>query len=369
MKVKKYKFNKNTKIKNPLRVFFLCGTRFLKNEEEDKRNVLKKYIETKYAPNSKAIILEEHFMFGEAGNDYLSYDKIFMKNLKDIELLTGLYSDKIFIIHESISTAAELGMFASNPNLLKKTCLMIPDILAVEEEKISAFIRLAYFKNPSEEEKIETITFYPKIKENKVSETKVDYHTLFPGNSIRKRLGLQIDQFIKKDYDENFEINFKRNRFNKAFENENTISYFYYDKEDEKTLKVIIPPTVLKVLLIALFNIPEFKQGLRKTYNINKAVGVVESYFKSVIRESVSHIEANSFSDYKMNVSLKDKNIKIREAIAYLLYILQALGMLKLPDDKADKQQLVITTQFKQLYEGNFNILKEIKKSKLTDSL
>ncbi|MDW4511855.1 hypothetical protein R7236_26125 [Priestia megaterium] len=369
MKAKKYKFNKNTKIKNPLRVFFLCGTKFFKDEEEDKRNVLKKYIETKYAPNGKVIILEEHFMFGEAGNGYLSYDKIFMRNLKDIELLTGLYSDKIFIIHESISTAAELGMFASNMSLLKKTCLMIPDILSVEEDKISAFIRLAYFKHPSEEEKIEKITFYPKIRNNIVSETKIDYHTFFPGNSIRKRLALQIDQFIQKDYDENFEINFKKNQFNKAFEGDNIISYFYYDKPDEKTLNVTFPPSVLRMLLIALFNITEFKQELRKAPNISKTVGVVEKFFKSIIRESVSHIEAISFSDYEMNLLLKGENIKIRQAIAYFLYMLQALGMLKLPDDKENKQQLVITTQFKQLYEANFNILKEIKKSKLTDSL
>lgn len=368
MDTKKYKFNKNIEIKNPLRVFFLCGTKFRKKSLEDKRNVLKNYIETNYAPNGKVIILEEHFMFGEAVKNYLSYDDIFMKNLKDIELLTGLYSDKIFIIHESISTAAELGMFASNVDLLKKTCLLTPDNLSVEENKISAFIRLAYFNNPLEKEKIENISFYPEIKKNTVSETKVDYHTYFPDNEIKKRLGIQINKFVEKGYSEELEVIFKRNKYNKAYEDENVITYFYQNKHNEEVLNVIISPSILRVLLVALFNITEFKKELRETPYISKTVSVVQKYFKFIMMESISQIEGFNFSHYEMNISLKGHNIKIRQAIAYFLYILQALGMLKLPDNRK-KQKLVITPPFKQLYEGNFNILQEIKKSKLTDSL
>ena len=46
-------------------------------------------------------------------------------------------SDNNIIIHESISTGAETGLFLSEEKALVRTCLMIPDKTAIEENKIA----------------------------------------------------------------------------------------------------------------------------------------------------------------------------------------------------------------------------------------
>ncbi len=56
------------------KIVFLGGTQYGKKSESDKRNVLKKFPETD-CRNIKALILEEHFCFGEVGG-LLSYDDI-----------------------------------------------------------------------------------------------------------------------------------------------------------------------------------------------------------------------------------------------------------------------------------------------------
>lgn len=96
--------------------------------------------------NLHAIILEENFQFASTSKQYLSYDDIYLSGLAQIEQLASLYASKIIIIHETISTAAELGMFAIDPILAQKICLLVPDKVSIEEEKISGFIRLAFFR-------------------------------------------------------------------------------------------------------------------------------------------------------------------------------------------------------------------------------
>ncbi|USK34718.1 hypothetical protein LIT25_05010 [Bacillus sp. F19] len=366
MNRKKFKFNQKIEITDPLRVFFLCGTKFTKDGLEDKRNVLKNHIETNYNSNHKVIILEEHFIFGNKKSkkfkDHLSYDQIFMKNLKDVEILTGLYSDKIFIIHESISTAAELGMFATDINLLKRTCLITPDTFSVEEDKISAFIRLAFFNYKSKEDNIKNITFYPKIKKNIVSEIKTDYHSYFPQNKIPKNLGINIDKFIKEDDKEIIKVSFKKSNFNKISGDQNTISYFYNNKE----LNVYISPEIIRILLISLFNLSDLRKELRTNSAIKDSVQTLQNNFKLIIMNSISHIEGFDFSQHQIKIFLNDRKLEIRTAIGYFLYMLQAMDMVKLPNN--DKN-FVISPKFERLFNCYSNIIKEIKPSKFNDSL
>ncbi|KYQ01863.1 hypothetical protein OWP15_11570 [Bacillus paranthracis] len=364
MKTNSYRFKPIMKIKDPLRVFFLCGTKFGKNDSNDKRNVLKSFIESNYNKHYKAIILEEHFIFGNPKKNYLSYDSIFMKNLKDVELITGLYSDKIFIIHESISTAAELGMFASDKNLLKKTCLITPDSFSMEEDKISSFIRLAFFNDRSAEDKIKNIVFYPKVQERIVSKSKIDYYTYFPKNKIHKSLALNIDNFIKEDNDEEFEIRFKKNKFHKSFEDENIISYFFNETE----LNVFFSPKVIRILLISLFSLPDLKNEIRKCSSIIKTVSTLQHNFTLILMNSISEIEATDFSKYRVNITLDQNELNIRLVIGYFLYLLQALNMVKLPAMKSNKT-VGFTTESGTFFKKYVEIIEEIHPSKLTGLL
>lgn len=364
MNNKIYRFKQTMTVTDPLRVFFLCGTKFMQKDPNDKRNVLKAHIESKYNENYRAIILEENFIFGKTNKKYLSYDKIFMKNLKDIELLTGLYSDKIFIIHESISTAAELGMFASDEKLLKKTCLLTPDSFSMEEDKLSSFIRLAFFNNKSLDENIRNITFYPKVKESIVSNSKIDYYTYFPKNEIPKNLALKIDNFIKENDSKKLEIVFKKNRYNKKFTGANIISYSI----NKTNLNVVISSEAIRILLISVFSLKHFRTKIRKCSSILKTVDTLQSDFKLLIINSISEIEAFDFSNHNIKISIDTSTLNLRTVIGYFLYLLQALDMIKLPV-REQSEFVQIYSQFTNLLENYSSIIEEISKSKLTDLL
>lgn len=223
--MEKYIFSQKI-IEKKYTLFFLCGTVFDEENASDKRIVLKKYIESindKY----KAIILEQNFIFrGESKKGYLAYDQIFLRNLFDVEMLMSLLADKIFIIHESISTAAELGMFASNPNIANKICLLVPDKINVEERKISKFIRMAFMNRSP---RIRTIVFYPTVIKNKISPTKSDYHTYFNNNKIGENLGAKIKRFIRYNLKSSVNLSIKKARYNKPYK-----EYISYIKNEEQ---------------------------------------------------------------------------------------------------------------------------------------
>ncbi|WP_144475473.1 retron St85 family effector protein [Cytobacillus oceanisediminis] len=360
MKSEEYKFNKKTQITDPLRVFFLCGTKFSKDQPDDKRNVLKSHLENKNF-NYKVIILEEHFIFGSTTKEYLSYDEIFMKNLKDIELLTGLFSDKIIILHESISTAAELGLFASNNSLLSKTCLLYPDTFSVEEDKVSSFIRLAFLNHRSPEENVKKITFYPKVKENIISNVKTEYHTFFPRNIIPKNLSSNIDSFILEDYSETFQVSFKKQKF-KPYKDENIISYSIQDTS------VTLSPKVFRILLTSLFSSKKFRHEIRSSSSIVETVNVIQKAFLNTIKNTIAHIEGIDLQKSKIEITIKDNNVKLRETIGYFLYTLQAIGMLQLPV-REKNEKVTISSNFKELYESHAKIIEAIPVSKFNDSL
>lgn len=131
---------------------------------------------------------------------YLAYDNIFVKNLSEVESLAALYADKIIIIHETLSTAAEIGMFAGNKSLTSKICILFPDDISIEENKISVFIKLAFFNNNhTKNDKPNRIKYYPDIEIHRSSVNKSEYHTFFHENKIGDVLGQKVLKYVKKE--------------------------------------------------------------------------------------------------------------------------------------------------------------------------
>ena len=161
-------FAENYSYDDPLNIVFLCGSHYSKKSKHDKRNILKEHIDGSTS-NLHAIILEENFQFASTSKQYLSYDDIYLSGLAQIEQLASLYASKIIIIHETISTAAELGMFAVDPILAQKICLLVPDKVSIEEEKISGFIRLAFFQEKAPENMVRLIRYYPDVEVHRIS--------------------------------------------------------------------------------------------------------------------------------------------------------------------------------------------------------
>ncbi len=142
---------------------FLCGVSLdSQNMRQDKRVVLSEFLKAA-DENNRPIILEKYFTpEKKIYSKKLTYAEAGFNNLYQVEMLVNFLSDVNFIILESISTGAETGLFLGAPEAQKKTCLLIPDEMAVEEDKLGAFLRLAISGTY-----VNILKFYPQIKHTK----------------------------------------------------------------------------------------------------------------------------------------------------------------------------------------------------------
>lgn len=157
-----YVFTNKPEFEEPIRVLFLCGTKYTKNDS-DKRTILKKYLER--APENKAIILEEYYNFKQNRNSpLLSYYETELFSLFNIEMLAAAFSTNVIIIHESNSTAGEIAAFAGNPYIRDKLIVLAPERYSIEEEKISNFLSLAFWNKKTKKSKMILFDFILLLK-------------------------------------------------------------------------------------------------------------------------------------------------------------------------------------------------------------
>lgn len=325
----------STEIKKPFKTLFLCGAVFKKNDITDKRVVIKNKIQD-LLPEYDSIILEEHFVFAKESVRYLSYDEIFMTNLHDIEMMMGLLADKIIIVHESISTAAELGIFASNINVEGKMCILIPHKYSIEEEKLTNFIRLAFLKDTKS---FEVIEFYPIIKNNEISENKKDYHTFFLNNEIGENLANKICEFLKVNVNETVSTKINKSKFG------NRISGFSYSLDSSK-LNVNVPALIIELLIISLLSFIHIRGEVREKNDIKGIVNILKEYIVDIIFNTIQKENEANLSELKININIDGKNktdITLNKTIGYVLYLLQVRGYIQLPKGKG---KTTITSKF-----------------------
>lgn len=316
-----YKFNELT-IDADRGIIFLCGTKYKKESLYDKRNVLKKYIETKY-PLKNVLILEEHFVFGKR-EGYLSYDDIFLKNLNDIETLSAAFANGIIIIHDSISTGAELATFASNEFLKSKMCILEPDSTGVEESKISAFLELAFFGQDSS---IRRIVYYPEVYSFELSEKHIEKRTNFVNNSITPILGQKVCDFIdhcKLDLN----IRFEEMKFKKV---NNDLGIVSYSKKDNE-LQVYVSGQVILYQVVGLLSISNIRRNLRTKQRLYVHVDFVCDQYKKVLLNTIQKKLKSEV--HEISVYIKEINVELRNVIAYSLYMLQALELISISKEK-----------------------------------
>ena len=200
-KMKRYIFTEQ-EFSNEYRYIFLCGSHYAKTDKCDKRNVLREFLKKEklsYCP----IILEDNFIFAKSKSRLLRYDDIHMKDLYQVEMVTNYMSDNNIIIHESISTGAETGLFLSEEQAAKKTCLLVADIMSIEEDKLGQFIRWAFLET---ENPIEVIRFYPRVENNVISADVRYWHTYFWEDKIGTNLANTLRSFLEKKQGSEYRI-------------------------------------------------------------------------------------------------------------------------------------------------------------------
>ncbi len=318
-------FDDTFKVCDEINIVFLCGNKYLTSDESDKRNILKNFLIANCI-NAKPIILEENFIFGKTNKKHLSYDNIFLKGLAQVEELASLFADKIIIIHETISTAAEIGMFAINKSLSKKICLLTPDDIAIGEKKVSAFIKLAFLNSNDSSVRINrNIIYYPDIEVNRLSPEKSDYHTYFHDNVIKDNLASQILDFTSKHSNES-KLTFKHNKYKN--QNLNTSGIDYYIEND--TLHVNISINYLRSLLLSMFYVDSIRKELRTLKKIKDHTTFLCKEFGEILCNTISLIEGFSPNGIDVKITINNTICKYRQAVGYYLYLLQAIGFIGL---------------------------------------
>lgn len=339
-------FAKNYRYKDPLNIVFLCGSHYSKWNRRDKRNILKEYIDSSI-PSSHAIILEENFQFASTNKQYLSYDDIYLAGLAQIEQLASLYARKIIIIHETISTAAELGMFAIDPVLAHKICLLVPDNVSIEEEKISGFIKLAFCRKSAPETNVQVICYYPDVEIYRTSPNKSDYHSFFHDDKIGPFLGNKLKSFLM-DEDSQKTIYFKNNRFRKADKNTSIVDYTL--SSDSKSITVSTHIESLKIHLLSMLGVDSIRRELREEKEIREHVNFLYNEYRKILRNTVENLTGKPTENYKVSVLLKGTNCKIKQAVGYFLYMLQAANLISLIQ-KSDSSSTIRRVQFSTTFD------------------
>lgn len=334
-------------------IVFLCGSKFVPKSAKDKRVILKEFLISSDI-QCQTVILEENFTFAKNKHGYLAYDDIFLSNLSKVECLAALYADKIIVIHETISTAAEIGMFASNPALTSKICILFPDDISIEEKKISSFINLAFFNNNDPRKGQPTkIKYYPDVEINRSSINKSDYHTYFHENTIGNHLGDKILKFVNNS-SKLERIEFKKAFYGKTNLNKNFVGYFVSKKD--KRIDAFIHTEALKIQLLSMFTVDVFRTDFRKAKLISEHVTYIEDNYKKILLNSIGNIEGIDSKDFSLSIHLVGTNeCKLRQSIGFFLYMLQAIdfiGLEQLSDENDNRRKIRIKESLESFADG-----------------
>lgn len=334
-------FREKYEYSDPFNIIFLCGSHFSKKNRRDKRKILKEYI-NQFIPNGRSIILEENFQFVNTNTRYLSYDAIFLTGLAQVEKLASLYANKIVIVHESISTAAELGMFAIDPELAQKIVLLVPDIISVEEDKISGFIKLAFQKDDAPETRVHVIRYYPDVEVHRSSQYKSEYYSYFHENKIGTFLDRALRAFLT-DGTTRRTISFSRSRSPDPQSSPDTVRYHFSSKN--KDIQVNIHVDTLKIHMLALLEMEHIRRKLREEREIREHVNFLCTEYRSILQNTIEILTGMDTDDFTIRVSLKGSDCTLNQAVGYFLYMLQATGLIELIQTHA-KEPTIRKVQF-----------------------
>ena len=341
--MKRYIFNE-IELTNEYQYIFLCGSHYVISSAEDKRNVLRDYLKRANV-NYRPIILEDNFMFKNDSSRFLRYDDVYMKDLYQVEMITNYLADKNLIIHESISTGAETGLFLSEESSLGKTCLLIPDETAIEENKLGQFIRLAFFRGKNS---AEMIKYYPRVEKKVCSEDVKYWHTYFWKDRIGENLGGQILGFIEKESSV-FKIKFTKNK-------EKLKEGFIHYKKKNNTLEITLLPRILLNCIGALFNIKEFSKKIfnAEEKELKDYIEQIRKCLYQVFIQTVEEMTGETFKYCSIRAQMNVKCVYISGMIGMCLYLFQAAEFINIvkADDYTVSNKVKITRKMVTYQDG-----------------
>lgn len=324
-KMDKYLFYENAGFSDAFVFVFLCGTAYKKNKR-DKRNVLYSFIESLSNGSAniyRPIILENNFMFSSKSNRYLKYDDINLGNLYQVESLVNNIADKTIIIQESISTGAETGLFLGNKMSWGKMCLMIPDPVAVEEDRQGKFLKLAIRNmNPG----IRVIQYYPSVQWFNISNKHSVIHTYFNENRIGEHLSKQLIEFLKTPDCVNV---FKLTSNKRTAESEGIV--YYKDNGDGELSIEVLPQTIMRALC-CLFSVNEYQdKWINKWWDsFSNLISDIYEKLKIVFINTVTEKSGKTYEKCVIKPMVADRGLSVHNYLSMCLYLLRAAKLIEI---------------------------------------
>ena len=302
---------------SPIRVLFLCGAKF-SDSESDKRNVLKNYLEED--PYNKVILLEKYFDFSlkhNKGNGLLSYYNADLFNLYSIETFAALVATNIIVIHETVSTAGEIGVFGSNKELRERLITLVPERYSVEEDKLGNFLRLAFWNRQEKLINNNVIRFYPSTKRIMLSATHSFYETSFRGNIFPKTLGQKIQAQLNTPCSTMAVVGKKINRY------------------DENYLTVLLTYASIKNYLLALLSVPENRKKLRNCTKLYEVRNTLEHEFKEAIKNAYFNDNGIKPKGVKIYIDVQPK-FNFSDVLNFMIYFWHACNIMTIKRNDDD---------------------------------
>lgn len=302
---------------NPLYIHFLCGNKYVKKNVEDKRNILKSYIDS--LNNNYALILEKLFRPSE-------YMDMGFKDLEEVELMASNYAKSIIILHETVSTAAEIALFGSKRDLKNKILVIYAPYSKIETDVVGSFIRFAYFKD----NKIQNSEFDYNTKLHTSKKGNVSYYnTYFPNNKIDDIFKGLLDNFWKSSYTK-MDISF--NKYNVLCRKEN-----YYKISKKNIFIKLNYEFILSIVLSILLNNDLIKEIRLKEDVVKNMCSLI----KEILINTISTHELINIDDYSIDIKAsfnQDINLPVR----FCIYVLIKAGLINIRNE-----QISITSKFK----------------------
>ena len=295
----------------PIRVLFLCGSEYSSIDKFDKRTILKKHLEQN--KKNRVILLEKYFdfPFSSVKSGLLSYYKQGLFNLYNIELLAALVATNIIVIHESLSTAGEIGVFASNSSLRDRIITLVPQRYSVEEEKLSNFLKLAFWNDSQVLINNQIIRFYPRTERIMVSKTNSYYQTYFQDNKLPESIEHKLNNHIK----------------------DSVVSVFAFGDDNFTVLgsnvTVYLDMVSVKNYILAILSLCSVRTQLRKCTLLYDVNNTIKKFFRDSMKETYYNKTGERCQDLKIVIKERP-DLDFETVIKFMVYCLHACNIMKI---------------------------------------
>lgn len=326
------------KINNPIYIHFLCGNKY-DNVPKcnsnivmfNKRVILSEYIRDNL-PNHFPVILEEFFTFH-------TYKAHSMGNLKEIELMTSYLSTSVIIMHETHSTAAEIGVFGNFDELANKMLVVYPSKGSIKYDCVGTFIRESFFTGSIVENQSYPYAIYNKKNQRFPT-------TYFAGNKLDNRFISILNNFFDKVCKKEIDVSFcKIDYYNRVG---------YYINKTELKIHITLSYEILFYsLLAAITNLSIMKDARDPDeFTMN-----FSSIIKNIFQNTVEKREKVNPNDFSVSINMID-GYEINKPIKFIYFLLLKLELINIVEDRIE-----VTRKLSNIIKNNDNILmKEDKK-------